>query len=356
MTILISGICGFVGSAIAVGLRAEHPAAEIVGCDNFIRPGSETNRAKLRDLGIRVVHADVRSAADITSLPDAEWVIDAAALPSVLAGTAGRNTSRQLIEHNLGGTINLLEYCRASGAGFILLSTSRVYSIAPLLRLPLREEQGAFILDGSEALPRGVSSAGISEDFSTSPPVSLYGSTKIASEVLALEYGSAFDFPVWINRCGVIAGAGQFGKAEQGIFSFWVHSWAARRPLRYLGFGSSGAQVRDVLHPRDLLPLLRLQIGENRKSALPRIVNVAGGLANSMSLKQLSAWCEERFGRHQVAADSETRPFDLPWMVLDCSLAAEVWAWQPATPLAAILDEIADHAERHPEWLALSET
>ena len=36
-----------------------------------------------------------------------------------------------MIEHNLIGTINLLEYCKRAGAGFIMLSTSRVYSRAP---------------------------------------------------------------------------------------------------------------------------------------------------------------------------------------------------------------------------------
>ena len=49
------------------------------------------------------------------------------------------------------------------------------------------------------------------------------GASKLASEQLILEYGNSFDFPVWINRCGVLAGAGQFGKADQGIFSYWIH-------------------------------------------------------------------------------------------------------------------------------------
>ena len=66
---------------------------------------------------------------------------------------------------------------------------------------------------------------GISEDFPTTAPLSLYGASKLASETLILEYGECFDFPVWINRCGVLAGAGQFGKADQGIFSFWIHSF-----------------------------------------------------------------------------------------------------------------------------------
>jgi CDP-paratose 2-epimerase len=85
-------------------------------------------------------------------------------------------------------------------------------------------------------------------DFSATPPLSLYGSTKLASELLALEYGDTFSLPVWINRCGVMAGAGQFGRADQGIFSFWIQSYLHKRPLKYIGFDGSGSQVRDALH------------------------------------------------------------------------------------------------------------
>ena len=45
MKILITGICGFVGSTLARALREAHPRWRIVGIDNFTRPGSETNRA-----------------------------------------------------------------------------------------------------------------------------------------------------------------------------------------------------------------------------------------------------------------------------------------------------------------------
>jgi len=353
--ILISGICGFVGSSLAAGLREHDSTLEICGFDNFIRPGSETNRLHLRALGINVWHADVRSTSDMAALPAADWVLDAAALPSVLAGVDGRSSSRQLVEHNLGGTINLLEYCREHRAGFLLLSTSRVYSIALLATLPLQVKRGAFTPDVAQPLPAGVSAAGVNESFATAPPLSLYGSTKAASETLALEYGATFDFPVWINRCGVLAGAGQFGQAEQGIFSFWIHAWAARRALRYIGFEGTGAQTRDALHPRDLLPLLRAQMAAELSAGCPQIVNAAGGAANSMSLAQLSAWCTERFGPREVAADPKPRPFDVPWLVLDSTLATQTWDWRPATPLLGILDEIAAHATMHPEWLALSQ-
>jgi CDP-paratose 2-epimerase len=84
-------------------------------------------------------------ASDLENLPAADWVIDAAANPSVLAGVDGRSSSRQLIEHNLHGTLNLIEYCKRHKAGFILLSSSRVYSIPALASLPLRAEGPRFI-------------------------------------------------------------------------------------------------------------------------------------------------------------------------------------------------------------------
>jgi Nucleoside-diphosphate-sugar epimerases len=236
MRVLITGACGFVGSSLAMALREIDPGISITGIDNFIRPGSETNRLKLAQSGVRILHGDVRLASDFESLPAADWVLDAAANPSVLAGVDGRSNSRQLVEHNLLGTVNLLEFCKARKAGLILLSSSRVYSVSALASLPLAVCGKRFAIDESRGLPEGVSAAGIAEHFPTQAPVSLYGSTKLASEVLALEYGAAFGFPVWINRCGVLAGAGQMGTAEQGIFSYWVHSHARKQPLRYIGF------------------------------------------------------------------------------------------------------------------------
>jgi CDP-paratose 2-epimerase len=351
--ILISGICGFAGSAIARTLAAQGRGYEISGFDNFIRPGSEANRDDLKRLGIRLVHADVRAASDIDALAPCDWVIDASANPSVLAGIDGLSSSRQVVEHNLGGTVNLLEFCKRNRAGFILLSTSRVYSIAPLASLSVGVSDGAFRPD-PDSLPPGIGPLGVSESFTTSAPISLYGATKLASEALALEYGYTFDLPVFINRCGVLAGAGQFGRPDQGIFSYWINSHLRRRPLKYIGFGGTGHQVRDCLHPNDLIPLLTAQLAAPRCEPADRIVNLGGGVASAMSLRQLTDWCDDRFGSHPVAQDLAPRMFDIPWMVLDASKTARVWGWKPKTAVLAVLEEISAHAGTHPGWLELS--
>jgi CDP-paratose 2-epimerase len=355
MKILITGICGFTGNTVAKALQDLDSTIELFGIDNFIRPGSERNRAPLQSAGVRLYHGDIRHASDLESLPGVDWIIDAAANPSVLSGVDGKSNSRQVVEHNLFGTVNLLEYCKRTGAGFILLSTSRVYSIAALAKLPIEVEDRAFQPKLDSISITGISSEGVSEDFSTAAPLSLYGSSKLASEILALEYGDAFHFPVWINRCGVLAGAGQFGRPDQGIFAFWINAYLRRRPLKYIGFDGQGHQVRDCLHPRDVAAIVWKQM-QSPQRLVERIQNVSGGVLSAMSLAQLSDWCAHRFGKHEVASDPLPRPFDLPWMVLDSSKAMQQWNWQPTVPVEEILDEIATHAELHPDWLEICVT
>ena len=315
MKILITGICGFAGSTVAAELLRLAPGLEIIGLDNLIRPGSELNRQGWKKLGVRLFHGDIRNASDLETLPAVDWMIDAAANPSVLAGVQGLTSSRQLLEHNLVGTINLLEYCKRVRCGFAMLSTSRIYSARRLSELPLETKGDAFAPLGQNFKGPGLTPGGITEAFSTEPPLSLYGAAKLASEILALEYGAAFDLPVRINRCGVLAGAGQFGRADQGIFSFWIHAHRRKQPLKYIGFGGSGHQVRDCLHPRDLAGLLLTQMNSGNKYG--GVWNVAGGMNHACSLAQLTEWCDHRFGAHEIKREPRDRIYDVPWLVLN---------------------------------------
>ena len=325
------------------------PHMEIFGLDNLLRPGSEGNRIELASRGIKFFHGDLRMRSDVESIPACDWVIDAAANPSVLAGVDGRSSPRQVGEHNLTGTLNVLEYCREKKAGLVLLSSSRVYSVRDLAALPVREHEQGFVLDTAKVLNDGVSEAGITELFPVRQPISLYGATKLSSEIMAIEYGSTFGFPVWIDRCGVLAGAGQFGTAEQGIFSYWLHAHAARVRLRYIGFCGRGYQVRDAFHPEDLADLVVAQM--RRDPPQDAIYNAGGGASNAMSLAQLTKWCDDRFGKHEPECDPRPRPYDIPWLVMDSSRIARELGWARKRSLSSILDEIAVHVRNNPDWL-----
>ena len=133
------------------------------------------------------------------------------------------------MEHNLIGTLHLLEFCKRHHAGLVMLSTSRVYSLARLSALPMEVKDSSFSPRLAELREPGISREGLTEEFSTEPPLSLYGAAKLASELLIREYGVAFDLPVYINRCGVLAGAGQFGKAAGLYASLAAGHWNWRQ-------------------------------------------------------------------------------------------------------------------------------
>ncbi len=124
--------------------------------------------------------------------------------------------------------------------------------------------------------------------------------------------------------------------------------------MKYVGFGGSGYQVRDCLHPRDLISLLQMQFNETTESTKPRIINVSGGVENSMSLAQLTRWCNERFGEQTVEQTNTERQFDIPWMVLDNRKVTDIWNWVPQTPVRSVLTEIAGFAETKDNWCAVS--
>jgi len=353
MKILITGICGFVGSELALSIKQSDPGIAIFGIDNFSRQGAYLNKALLEKSRIKVFPGDIRMASDMEALPKADWVIDAAANPSVLAGVDGHTGPRQLLEHNLLSTVNILEYCRRHEAGFLLLSTSRVYSVKALAAIPVIPTNDAFDLDSSKRFLPGLSREGIDVEFPTNSPISLYGASKLASETISLEYGEAFGFPVWINRCGVLAGAGQFGKPNQGIVSFWINSWLHQKPLKYIGFSGTVYQVRDCLHPQDLASLILMQIFD-QSTGRPKTLNLGGGPENRFSLLQLTNWCVAEMGRHEVLPSTEERPYDAPWIVMDNSTVYRHWGWKPTISSQNIFREVLEHAKKHPDWLKVS--
>jgi CDP-paratose 2-epimerase len=338
MRILITGAAGFVGCSLVKQLYKLDKKIQLLGIDNFSRKGSRSNLPLLEACNVSFFEGDISSQVTVESLPNVDWIVDCAANPSVLAGIQGSD-SLNLINNNLTGTFYLLEKCKRDKAGFILISTNRVYSVSALNSIKLIDNNTRFDLhDGN--VQTGVSTNGISELFPTNSPISLYGATKLASEIIALEYHHAFGFPVWINRCGVIAGPGQFGKIDQGIFSFWVYQYLLNRSISFIGFEGSGKQVRDMLHPIDLFGILQKQIFSPITSH-NRVYNLGGGIHNTFSLLELDLFCKEalKLDKH-IAKDNSKRTYDIPYYATDFTIAKLDWNWNPKITKYQIMDEI----------------
>ncbi len=334
---MITGGAGFVGSSLAVQLAARGAYRDVVALDNLRRRGSELNLARLREAGVRFVHGDVRNAEDLAGLGDLDAIVDCSAEPSVLAGSDG--VTAYVFGANLVGAYNALELARTQQTQFLFLSTSRVYPVAALGSLALREEDTRFVLEEKQALI-GASGRGIGESFPLEGARTLYGATKLAAELLIAEYADSFGVSAVVNRCGVVAGPWQMATSEQGVFAHWLISHYFDRELRYLGYGGRGKQVRDLLHVDDLVDLVHDQLSRPAHWA-GLTCNVGGGVSCSLSLLETTELCRELTGRRpSVTGSDEGRPGDVPAYISDCTRLFAHTDWRPRRTPRRILEDV----------------
>jgi len=347
MKVLITGGAGFVGSNLALAAKANFPEVEIVCMDNLYRRGSELNVPRLEKAGVKFHRGDVREPGTFPPGPF-DFLIECSAEPSVLAGQDG--SPDYLFQTNLVGAYHCLEKARQWRSKFIFLSTSRVYPIARLEAHPWREEATRFAWENHGTT--GITSRGVAETIDLNGARSLYGYTKLSAEQLIEEYRATYGLAAVINRCGVIAGPWQFGKVDQGVASLWVLSHHFGRPLSYIGYGGTGKQVRDFLHVDDLCDLLVEQIRDFDQWD-GWLGNVAGGLANTASLCELTALCREITGKKiPIASVPTNRPSDLRLFLSDCTKLFARTTWRPKRDVRRIVQDIGEWVKEHETALA----
>jgi CDP-paratose 2-epimerase len=176
---------------------------------------------------------------------------------------------------NAVGTLNLLEaarrYCLESP--FVHMSTNKVYGDAPneiaLIELETRWEYAdpAF-------------ANGISESFRVDQSKhSLFGASKLASDVIVQEYGRYFGMPTCCLRGGCLTGPNHSGVELHGFLSFLVKCNVEQRTYKI--FGYKGKQVRDNIHSRDVARFIESFFCKHR---LGEVYNIGGGRRNSISI------------------------------------------------------------------------
>ena len=281
-SILVTGSSGLIGSEVCQFFARGHYA--IHGIDNnqravFFGPSGDTrwNQQRLaRELPNFTHHEiDIRDRAGVQALlreirPDV--IVHAAAQPS-------HDRAAQIpfddFDTNAGGTLNLLEAVRQScpESPFIHMSTNKVYGDAPN-RIPLKELDTRWEYDDSAF------EHGIAETFTIDQSKhSLFGASKVASDVMVQEYGRYFDMPTCCLRGGCLTGPNHTGVELHGFLSYLVKCNLEGR--HYKVFGYLGKQVRDNIHSLDVA---RFMWAFAQAPRCGEVYNLGGGKDNSCSI------------------------------------------------------------------------
>ena len=348
MKIVITGGAGFVGSTLCIQLKQKYPNYQIVAFDNLKRRGSELNLADFLKQEIPFIHGDIRNNEDLVALGNFDVLIEASAEPSVTAGLDSDPT--YVINNNLYGSINCFNECIKNKAKLIFLSTSRVYPIETIEKANYIEEETRFSFSENQE-SNGISQKGISEKLSLDGARSFYGTTKISSELFIQEYAAFYGLKAAITRFGVIAGPRQMGKTDQGVVTLWMakHYW--NQPLKYIGYGGKGKQVRDILHVDDLVDLVDLQI-HNIEKFEGKVYNVGGGLENSASLLEMTYICQKISGNTiQIDEVAQTRTADLRIFITDNSKIETEIGWRPKRNVEKVFQDIYDWIKENEKQL-----
>lgn len=334
--ILVTGGAGFVGSNICIKLKQEFSGIRVTALDNLVRRGSELNLPRLKNHGVDFIHADVRNREDL-QFSSIDFIIECSAEPSVMAGVT--STPEYLINTNLVGALNCFELARRNYSDIVFLSTSRVYPVENLNSLLFTEDKTRFSLAKKQSI-NGSSENGVTEEFPLSGIRTLYGATKLAAELVVIEYINNYGIKGIINRCGLITGPWQMGKIDQGVIVLWIAKHIYKKPLSYIGFGGSGKQVRDVLDIDDLFDLLKIQLKDIKKYS-GEIFNVGGGKKNSLSLLELTDYCRKISGNEiAIKRSREERPGDIRIYISDNSKITNLCGWYPKRSTKTTLEHI----------------
>jgi len=137
---------------------------------------------------------------------------------------------------------------------------------------------------------------GISETFSIDQSKhSLFGASKVASDIMVQEYGRYFDIPSCVLRGGCLTGENHSGVELHGFLNYLGKCNA--QEIKYNIFGYKGKQVRDNIHSSDVVQFMNLFI---EKPRIAEVYNLGGGKENSCSILEAFDIAEQTSGKKMI--------------------------------------------------------
>ncbi len=336
MKILITGGCGFVGTNLCLYLNLKKH--KVYSLDNLSRKGSKYNQELLKKRRIKNYKLEISNYKNIKSLPKFDLIVDCCAEAAV---EVSKKETDKVFYTNLIGTYNVLKKAKQDKSKLIFLSSSRVYPLKSLNNLI-----------GSKKINKKISiKTKINENFNLIGAKSIYGFSKLSSEMLIEEFSYAFGIKYIIDRCGVISGPLQFGKQDQGFVSLWIWKHLNKMKLDYIGYGGTGHQVRDVLHISDLTELINIQIKKFNKIN-NKIFTVGGSNTSKISLKDLTKLCVKITGNKiKIGKKKRTSNYDIPYYISDNKNVSKTYGWKVKKNIHDIVHDVYNWLSKNKKFI-----
>jgi len=315
--ILVTGVAGFIGFHLARRLAADRWS--VLGIDNlndYYDPSLKQARiAELRKhSNFRFERCDVADRAAMATLFATETFAHVAHFAAQAGVAHSAVDPAAYVDANLVGFANILEGCRqAESRHLVYASSSSVYGANT--HMPLRTTDRV------------------------DEPLSLYGATKKANELMAYAYAHLFGLPATGLRLFTVYGP--WGRPDMAVWLF-TQAIFAGRPLQLYNYGR---MRRDFTYVDDVVEaIVRLipsppagaaaaaaAVGSSRQPPPSRVYNVGNG--QPVEISTHADLLEKIIGRPVKRELLPMRPIDVLETFADSSDLERAVSFAPRTPI-----------------------
>jgi dTDP-glucose 4,6-dehydratase len=317
-TLLVTGGCGFIGSAFLRRFVPRHPELRFINLDLLTYAADPENVAEIAKApNYAFVHGDVRDRGAVRAL------VSQSSVDAVVHFAAESHVDRSIedatafVSTNIGGTHALLDAARAHvGTRFVLVSTDEVY--------------GSL----SEDAPATTEDAHLH-------PGSPYAAAKAGADLLAQSYVRTYGLDLTITRCANNFGPCQF---PEKLIPVLVRRALAGEPLPMYG---NGRNIRDWLHVDDHADAVWAVL---HHGVAGRVYNVgADNPRRNLEIAEL-VLAHLGLGHDRIAFVTDRPGHDWRYCVDDARLRTEL-GWAPQVSFEAGLRATIDWYAQNPQWI-----
>lgn len=273
MKILITGGCGFIGTALTSVLLKQNKKHRIIIIDNFSNSSKNFfkksleyfTKSKIQNLNIKMIKGDIKNyKLMIKYSKKCDAIIH-------LAASTGVDTSikdpKFDFQNNVLATFNVFEACRINDIKKIILATSG--AVVGETKPPITEKN----------LPK---------------PISPYGASKLFYESYGCAYSHSFNISAIALRFSNVYGPGS--NFKNSVISKFIKDYMSQNKNEIFG---DGTQTRDFIYIDDLIEAIKkslfakglknevFQISTNKETKINYVNNLIIKSLNKIGYKNL---------------------------------------------------------------------